>query len=217
MLKYSIYLMQNLSEKIRHFDKDLDTRPFPTPMNNTHLQILMDISVSFRTNIPWKLYEPPPLFRLIRPVLDRLDSSASPRTTLYWMQIPVPKRVVDPTGTFKTIFIYIIKTCWKHCSVTLSLSLSLAIHPYCQLLLAGPLDFIQCSHRAWYMKTLIGRPFLACPRIGGHKSLSLFHLECPSCFVCLTWMICEMGGKCRYSNISYWLFTPRSIWGLSVT
>ena len=71
--------------------------------------------------------------------------------------------------------------------------LSLIISPYHPLFLVGLLDCIQCLHRADVCKS----------QLVSHKRMSLMILSLPlqqdSCFVHLTWMVCEKGSKWLYS------------------
>ena len=53
------------------------------------------------------------------------------------------------------------------------------------------------------MYVFAGQPILVCPCVGVHwrtllMSLSLFLQQCLACLVCLTWVVCEMGGKWLY-------------------
>ena len=76
---------------------------------------------------------------------------------------------------------------------------SFIIHPYQPSLLEDPLDGIQCLYIAdectqhW------------CIHVGEHKGeLCLWVCDCfsssyPACIVCLTLMVCEMGGKWPYT------------------
>ena len=52
---------------------------------------------------------------------------------------------------------------------------------------------------------LLGHPTLVCPCEGIHRRTSLMILfllrqQCPACFVCLTWMVLEIGGRWPYNS-----------------
>ena len=81
--------------------------------------------------------------------------------------------------------------------LTLSLSLSLTVTLVIHRQSAIPLDGTQCLHRT---NVFPGRPTLMGLCVGVHLRTSvifpsLFHEECLACFVYLTWMACQMGGK----------------------
>ena len=74
-------------------------------------------------------------------------------------------------------------------SMQFSLSLSLSCHPSLSSITpAALLSCILCLHRA-------GQPTLAHPCAQIYKR----RLQCPTCLVCLIWIVCEMGGRWPYS------------------
>ena len=112
----------------------------------------------------------------------------------------------QPTGFFKSCFLLLeilfIKSRWQHGFpwFSLSLSLSLSICSYHPLFPAGLPFYILCLHRAAVNKFLQVDQELAWPYVGVLRrtslmSLSLFLQKCQTCFVCLIWMLFEMGGK----------------------
>ena len=59
------------------------------------------------------------------------------------------------------------------------------------------------SHSCW-MYVCAGRPAFARPCVGVHKSTSLMSSslllqQCPTCLVCLTWIVFIIGGRWPYS------------------
>ena len=101
----------------------------------------------------------------------------------------------------------IIKLWWKHrspwFSLSLSLSLYLAICPYRPSLLRSSLDNIQCPHRVDECKfLLVGKLCSICVGVHWRTSLMSSSLLLQQCSVCLThlsWMTSEMGGKLLFS------------------
>ena len=94
------------------------------------------------------------------------------------------------------IILIIIKSWWQHRVYWLSL----AIHTYRPLLLAGLLGCVQCPYRA---NVFDGLPTLAHPCAGVHKrtllmSLSQLPQQWLACLVHLTWMVSEMRDKWSY-------------------
>ena len=58
--------------------------------------------------------------------------------------------------------------------------------------------------QSWCKSVLSGWSTLTCPCAGVHKKMflmssSLLLQQCPACLVCLTWVVCKMGGKWPYS------------------
>ena len=93
----------------------------------------------------------------------------------------------------KTNLYIIIKLCWPHRFLSLSLS---------SITLAGLPNNIQCPCNRG--KFLLVGPHWHCPCIGVHRrmllmSSSLLLQQCSICLVCLTSMVFEMGGKWMYS------------------
>ena len=90
------------------------------------------------------------------------------------------------------------------------LCFSLAICFY-HLSLTSPLESIQCLHRAdeckfllvgqhWHVHVLESIqecPLWVCP---------YFLQQYPACLVCLTWMVCEIGGKWSYSSCGHTVY-----------
>ena len=100
----------------------------------------------------------------------------------------------------------IIKSCW-YCkvpslSLPLSFSLSLSIRSFRLSLLVGPLDSIQWPYRADVRKSyrfILARTYVKVNRKTPLMNWFLLLQQLQACFVCLTWMVYEMGGKWTFS------------------
>ena len=84
-------------------------------------------------------------------------------------------------GTWAIIIIIIIRACRQY-------EILLVYRPS---LLSGPIDGIQCPHRDCACNFCL-------------SVLSIY--RSPACFACLTWIVCEMEGKCPYKFCFYDLF-----------
>ena len=100
----------------------------------------------------------------------------------------------------------------KTWNVSKHLTLNLGIHHY-QCMLDSMVSFtlihhsfllsflggIQCLHRSDGWRFLLVYPHTEVHRKMSFMSSSLLRQQCPSFLVCLTWVVCVMGGKCLYS------------------
>ena len=85
------------------------------------------------------------------------------------------------------------------------ISLTLSRHLYLSFIASGRSSGLHpvSSHSCW-MYVRAGRPAFARPYVGVHRSTSLMRSsllfqQCPTCLVCLTWIVFEMGGRWPYS------------------
>ena len=101
--------------------------------------------------------------------------------------------------TYIYIYIYIITIIRHPCSIEYIGSLS--HYPFLLSIALGKSPrWHPVSAQNWWMKIFAGRPTLMCPCIGVRKRTSLMNYslllqQCPECFACFIWMVCEKEGK----------------------